>query len=76
MKQQVGENGPLDQSTVDFADVFAGEDMPTSISLTLRSGPIELTREQLENLSWSDHVALWKVSFRIARRMLCRCRLA
>ena len=58
----MGENGTLDRDSVDFTDVFSGEDTPQSISLTLRSGTLELTRDQLASLSWSDHVTIWKVS--------------
>lgn len=59
---QVGENSSVgNPGSLDFADVFGGEDTPQSITLTLSTGPIELAREQLEKLTWSEHVAIWKV---------------
>ena len=46
---------------MDFSDVYAGEDTPQSITLSLTTGQLTLTREQLRTLSWTSHTAVWKV---------------
>ncbi|KAK9802773.1 hypothetical protein WJX73_001306 [Symbiochloris irregularis] len=45
---------------MDFSDVYAGEDTPQSITLSLTTGQLTLTRDQLSSLSWTSHTAIWK----------------
>ena len=49
------------QEAVDDMHGMAGEDAPRSIRVTLSTGPLTLSQQDLKGLSWDQHIHIWKV---------------
>ena len=47
--------------------MLAGEDAPKSIRVTLTTGPLELSQQDLKRLSWEQHVHIWRVCLHLER---------
>lgn len=51
-----------DMSAFEFGDLYAGEDAPKRMRITLATGPLDLQLADLKALTWEQHVHIWKVS--------------
>ena len=48
-------------SSFGFADLYAEEDAPKRMRITLSTGPLDLQLADLKALTWEQHVHIWKV---------------
>ena len=57
--------------------LFGGGDMPGTVSITLTSGRLSLTQQDLRGLTWDQHTHIWRVrSCWLACSHAGRCRPA
>ena len=47
-------------SIFEFGDLYAGEDAPKRMRITLSTGPLDLQLADLKALTWEQHVHIWK----------------